>query len=51
VTVEGESTLYVTDWEAEELRGLLAEALEGREDGHTLWPVLQQLYTLREERL
>jgi hypothetical protein len=51
VTVDGESVLYVTDWEAEELLGLLAETLEDREDGHTLWPILQQLYTLREEEL
>ena len=48
MTVDGESALYLTDWEAEELLGLLAEALDGRENGHILWPVLQQLYTLRE---
>ena len=46
-----QSPLYLTDWAAEALLGILAEALEGREDSEPLAGVLEQLYRqLGEER-
>ena len=47
-----QSPIYLSDWEAEQLLGILAELLEGREDSEPLAGVLEQLYRqLGEETL
>lgn len=39
-----QSPIWLTDWQAETLLGILADILEGQEDREPLAGVLEQLY-------